>query len=316
MGNNPTQKPAISVLLSVYNGERFLKEAVESILNQTYSDFEFIIINDASTDKTFNILSDFANKDSRIRVVHNETNIGLTKSLNRGLAVAQATYVARMDADDVSLLYRLQEQFSYMESHPDVALVGSSATLINKDGQQIGKALMTSDPILIRYSSILGKPSFVHSSWFFRTDIVKKEGGYNESFKNAQDFELVSRLMEKYQVTNIDSILVLLRIHDTSVTTNLRTEEDFEKIFGLRVFLKNICRYTDVSKNNFFILYESKTRGVRNTHDLFTALKTIRKIQRAFIAKENPETITRKKLAESYRKTVRTIIIKFLRRNK
>src|SRR3989344_8977423 len=117
--------PPITVLLSVYNDSRFLKSAIESILNQTFSDFEFLVINDASTDNTAEIINSFS--DPRLKTITNSHNLGLTKSLNIGLKEAQGKYIARLDADDISLPDRLKIQHDFMESHPDIALSGTDA---------------------------------------------------------------------------------------------------------------------------------------------------------------------------------------------
>jgi glycosyltransferase involved in cell wall biosynthesis len=118
-------KPKISVLMSVYNGEKYLKEAVDSILNQTFSDFEFIVINDHSTDSTSEIL--FSYKDSRLKIIENDENIGITKSLNKGLRLVSGKYTARMDADDISFNNRLEKQLQYLEDNPDVGVLGTMA---------------------------------------------------------------------------------------------------------------------------------------------------------------------------------------------
>jgi len=116
-------RPKISVIMSVYNGEKYLREAIESILNQTFRDFEFIIINDGSTDKTSEILSSY--NDPRIVIINNKRNIGLTKSLNKGLKMVKGEYIARQDADDVSLPERLERMVNFLDMNRDVGLLGS-----------------------------------------------------------------------------------------------------------------------------------------------------------------------------------------------
>jgi len=126
-------EPKVTVLMPVYNGERYLNEAVDSILGQTFTDFEFLIIDDASTDKTPEILRSY--DDPRIRVVTNEENLGLSKSLNKGLALARGEFIARMDADDVSYPYRLQVQHEFMTQHPGAGVIGSWAEYIDRKGE-------------------------------------------------------------------------------------------------------------------------------------------------------------------------------------
>ncbi|MBZ0310357.1 MAG: glycosyltransferase, partial [Anaerolineae bacterium] len=143
--------PEISVVMSVYNGEAYLKQAVESILNQTFPDFEFIILNDCSIDRTANILQDYAERDSRIKILHNEQNLGLTASLNRGLRAAQGAYIARQDADDISLPTRFAEQVHFLNQNPDVVLVSGNIEQINAAGQVIGHLNRAAPPELVRW---------------------------------------------------------------------------------------------------------------------------------------------------------------------
>ena len=151
--------PIVTVLMSVYNGERYLNEAIDSILAQTFTDFEFLIIDDASTDSTPKILHSY--DDPRIRIVTNEENLGLTKSLNKGLALAQGEYIARMDADDISLPERLMMQLNFLIDNKTVPLVGSGAIMIDEDGKSIGKMNL---PILAEdnYTHLQFINCFVH----------------------------------------------------------------------------------------------------------------------------------------------------------
>ena len=126
----------ITVLMPVYNASLFLREAIESILNQTYKNFEFIIINDGSTDSSLQIIESF--KDPRIKLVNNERNLGIIKTRNKGLQLAKGKYIANMDADDISLPTRLEKQFTFLEKNPDVAVIASKLVLINQNNDEIG----------------------------------------------------------------------------------------------------------------------------------------------------------------------------------
>ena len=129
--------PQVSVIMPVYNGGRYLREAVDSILNQTFREFEFIIIDDGSTDDTWSVLTDYAAHDSQVRLIQNEANIGLTRSLNKGLAVSRAALIARQDADDISMPERLARQIAFLEMHPEVGLLGTQGDFIDADGRPI-----------------------------------------------------------------------------------------------------------------------------------------------------------------------------------
>src|SRR4051812_30773328 len=133
------KNPKISVVMPVLNGEKYLREATESILNQTFKDFEFIIINDGSTDRTEEIIQSFA--DPRIVYIKNEKNVGLSRVFNQGIRAAQGTYIARMDADDISLLHRFEKELEYLENNPKIDIVGSAMMIIDAEGKKVRKAL-------------------------------------------------------------------------------------------------------------------------------------------------------------------------------
>lgn len=225
--------PDISVLMSVYNGERWLRDSIDSVLSQSEDDFEFIIINDGSIDDTPLILNSF--NDERLIIIDQE-NIGLTKSLNRGLSIAKGKFVARIDADDICMLDRFYEQKKFLVENPEVVLVGSNAVLIDENNNDIGyTACPTSHDSLLRRLTTF-RPVFPHSSILFRKDIVISEGGYNPYFTRSQDNELYLRLSEKYQLAGLDEYLVKLRITRNSLSYN----DDLQLKMGIAVL---ICYY-------------------------------------------------------------------------
>ncbi|MGD8762769.1 MAG: glycosyltransferase [Desulfobacteraceae bacterium] len=237
--------PKITVLMSVYNGSRYLRQAIESILCQTWSDFEYLIINDGSTDNSRDIVLSF--DDPRIRLVDNPSNIGLTKSLNRGLQLAQAEYIARQDADDISYPERLERQVQFLDEYPDVALLGTRARAIDEKGKsQKENLLRTPIGLLAIRWYLMFQNAFIHSAVIFRRSIIwEKLGGYDESFVRAQDYELWSRIARLYDVANLADVLLDHRFEYGSIVSHLplalAPEEDIA-LTNLRVFLK----YPDV----------------------------------------------------------------------
>lgn len=139
--------PAVTVLMSVYNGERYLSECIESILNQSFTNFEFLIINDGSNDSTVKIINSY--NDPRIRLVHNKKNIGLTKSLNKGIKLASCKYIARMDADDISLPHRLETQLKYFDDDASLTCCGCKFRVIDENGHFIWRIYPTVSDKLI-----------------------------------------------------------------------------------------------------------------------------------------------------------------------
>ncbi len=245
----PLHAPRVTVLMAVYNGAAYLRQAIESILTQTFRDFEFLIINDGSTDDSRAIVASYG--DPRIRILDSSENIGLTRSLNRGLAAARGELIARQDADDVSHPTRLEKQVTFMDAEPEVVVVGAQARLINARGRTIrayGWEKLQSDAGL-RWQ-IMFDSAFVHTSVMFRRSIVwGTEGGYDETFATSQDFELWSRLSRRNKLRNLPDVLVDLRQHPKSVSAN-NTEGKIAKIRAvLRANLRaNLPDYPDVEE--------------------------------------------------------------------
>jgi len=172
--------PAISVLMSAYNAEKYISESIESILNQTFNDFEFIIINDGSTDNTEKIIKSY--NDKRIKYISQE-NIGVSKSLNRGLKIATGKYIAKLDADDVSYPERLEEQFKFMENNPTYVVCGCYADVIDESGNYIYvyNNIPSYDEDIRKTMNY--KNCFIHSSTFYRREIALSIGGYYEPIR-------------------------------------------------------------------------------------------------------------------------------------
>lgn len=208
--------PKVTVLMSVYNRERFVREAIDSILAQTFQDFEFIIINDGSTDKTKEMILSY--EDSRIQLVDNSSNIGIPKSSNKGLNLAQGEFVARLDSDDISEPQRLARQVAFLEAHPKTVLVGSWYKEIDEEGNLLQECTLPCDCTEIRWGLLFYTP-FLNSSVMFRRNVVvQKVGLYNQEFIYAQDHELWVRIASYFPVANIDEYLVKYRVHPSSIT--------------------------------------------------------------------------------------------------
>lgn len=213
------QNPVVTVLMSVFNGETYLHDAILSILNQTFTNFEFIIIDDASTDNSFNIIRSF--QDQRIRLVQNEKNSGLTKSLNKGLRLAKGKYVARMDADDVSLSDRLEKQVQFMERNPEVGICGTWFKVTAKD--KIVQHPTTHQEIL---TALFKDNAIGHPTSMLRKEVITRYNlFYNENFLASQDFELWIRAASATKLANIPEVLVLYRLHDKQVSALKKKEQ-------------------------------------------------------------------------------------------
>ena len=202
-------RPELSVLLPVYNGASYLREAIESILGQTYTDFELIIIDDGSTDDSLTILEEFV--DSRIRVF-SQTNRGLAASLNRAIGLAQGRYVARQDQDDLSLPQRLEKQIHFLDEHPPAGMVGTWARILAGSAETGRVHRHPSDNATLKFALMFDNP-FVHSSMMIRKSVFDSVGVYttDPSRQPPEDYELWSRVARVYDVANIPEVLHIYR---------------------------------------------------------------------------------------------------------
>lgn len=179
----------ISVVMSVYNAEKYLKEAIDSILNQTYQDFEFIIINDCSTDSSYAILKDYEKRYKCVRLINNEVNLGLTKNLNKALALAEGEYIARMDADDISDLNRFQRQIDFFKSNATIDILGTYCHDINEHGNTIRtRTVPVSHCDIVKMLPKFSPMS--HPTVMFKRSSLEKIGFYNPKFRTSQDLEM------------------------------------------------------------------------------------------------------------------------------
>ena len=216
--------PKVSVLMSVYNGEAYLERSITSILSQTYRDFEFLIFNDASTDSTEAILKNV--HDPRIKVITNTVNLGLTRSLNKGIGIARGKYIARMDADDLSLPFRFEIQVGFLDSHPEYAILGSSYLLIDQEGRTLSLVKVPVDDSQIR-ENLLKQNCFGHGSVMMRREAVQRVGGYDERFKCSQDYELWLRIVEAFKASNIEEALYCWRLSNDSISKMNEWEQKY-----------------------------------------------------------------------------------------
>lgn len=222
----------VSVLMSVYNGSEYLQESIDSILNQTFTDFEFIIIDDCSTDNTEAILQQNADRDQRVVLVKNSENLGLIKSLNKGLAIAQGDYIARQDADDISLPHRLEQEVAILDQQPDCVLVSCNLQVIQDSGTKIVEVMdrvCASELVswyLLFYNHIGG-----HSQVMYRRSHALKLGGYSEAWLYVEDYEFWCRFARtKQKLVILPETLLTYRRHGKSVSAQKAGEQEINVI--------------------------------------------------------------------------------------
>ncbi len=222
-------KGLISVVMSNYNTpEEFLRKAIDSILSQTYSSFEFIIIDDCSTDNSLEIIESYS--DDRIVIIKNTENMGLTKSLNKGMAIARGEYIARMDADDVSLPERFEKQIEYMENNPQVIVCGSAMELIGEWQSKYNRNMIYQElpekdvlQVFLLFGNNMNIPNNV--ALFRHQELSKHNIKYNEKYIYAQDFRMWVECSKYGECQNLPEVLVQYRIHDKAVSIDKQEQQ-------------------------------------------------------------------------------------------
>jgi hypothetical protein len=213
--------PCISFVMSVYNGQTFLAQAIESVLGQTLPDFEFVIIDDGSADKTAGILAGYARQDKRVKVFRHE-NRGRAESLNVGIRLSTGDYIARMDADDVALPHRLEQQLEFMERHPEVGLLGGAVEFIYSGGQVFNTYRPPLDDPNIRHL-MLARNAFFHPTAMMRKEVILASGGYRKALLDADDYDLFLRMGDRSQFANLADVVLQYRVHAGQVSVrNMR----------------------------------------------------------------------------------------------
>lgn len=217
----------VSVIIPVWNSERYLAEAIDSVINQSFHDFELIALDDGSTDKSPDILKDFAQKDSRIKVIPCEHQ-GYSPLLNLGVSLAKGEYIARMDSDDVCLPDRFEKQVTFLDNHLDYVAVGSQALRIDPEGDPIGNIDFPLDHDTIDSSQMNGRGKIMHPASMIRQKAMVKINGYRPEFEPGEDYDLFIRLAEVGKLANLPDVLLKYRMHTKNVT--VERKEHHQKV--------------------------------------------------------------------------------------
>ena len=287
--------PRISVILPVDNNERFLEEAIESILKQTYADFELIVIIEfGSSAKSMDIVDSY--DDSRINVIKNGHRLGLARSLNLGLKLAKGEYIARMDADDVSDSSRFALQVDYLDHNPKVAVCGANVITIDGDGKAIERVKYPLEPLVVKWSMFLSC-AIGHSSIMARKEALQAKGGYREDARQAEDYDLWLRLLGGYGVANLPQFIHKRRRHDSNASISKRDEL---KTCASSYLKESVDNYLDksVSMNSVRnILFADR---LCNKAEAIQSMDVLWALLEAFIRKESPNEKERKAILEQY----------------
>lgn len=239
-------KELVSIILPVYNAEKFLYDSLNSVINQSYSNLEIIVIDDGSTDNSLSIIKCF--NDRRIKVISRE-NRGLIYSLNEGLNIAKGNYIARMDADDIARADRIETQLNFLLKNKNVSVVGSYANIIDEYGINIGIKKKASSNFTIKTICFFGSP-FIHPTIMFNRALIKEQLYYSNEFIHAEDYELWARLVvcEKFKFYNIKDTLLDYRIVNTSVSRKYETQQKKSHQDIIKKYFLINAQHLDINK--------------------------------------------------------------------
>ena len=245
-------RPLVSVLMPAYNAQSYLEKAIESILNQTFADFEFIITDDGSSDQTPLIIEEYAKKDGRIIFLQNSQNLKISQTLNWGLEIARGEFICRMDADDWSYPERLAVQLDFLQVHPKVVICGADIEVCDQNLNILNSRTYPKSDLQIRERIFQINP-FAHSVTFYRAETAKKAGGYDANFNLAEDYDLYFRMGKYGEFANIPKVLLKLRTHPQSLSA-LQISTQARLNFSVRLRALKTYGYKAGWSDKFFLL--------------------------------------------------------------
>lgn len=276
--------PKITVLMAAYNAADYIGQSIDSILGQTFKDFELLIIDDGSTDNTVDIISN--QKDQRIRLIQNPQNMGVSYSRNVALKEAQGEYLAIMDSDDIALPQRLEIQIQQFNNREELAAIGASAYVINADGTLTKEIMLPICDTNKLHASLLLYNSFVHSTMMIRLSVFKEMGGY-PPYSIGEDYGFFSKIALKYEVNNIPDILLEYRSHGSNISKQKRQELDTVHQHIMSNQLDNLLPTHNLNDIQMMLNPISETKySIDEYYNLYTNIVTQNRIKKLYPIKE------------------------------
>ncbi len=276
-------KPEISVIMSVYNGEEYLCEAIDSVLSQTFKNFELIVIDDCSTDSTNTILNKYAESDKRVRVFRNEVNLRLPKSLNKAISLAEGKYIARMDADDICLPERLRLQYEFMEERGDVALSSCKFLTVKNEEYAMGAVGGRCDSDALKAMLLVTNP-VLHPGVIGKAEVFKKLL-YDTSLTCTEDLEIWIRMVkENLKIEILPEYLMVYRLHDKQITKTTLDRQHSEVLKIEKEYFSDLLEEMTEEQEEFYIngVYFRENIDVRKFVKFFKWIKKVNKKKKSF----------------------------------
>lgn len=298
-------QPKVSVIMNVYNGSNFLEDAIQSVLSQTFTNYELVIVNDGSTDQTGQIL-DIHKYDCRVVIVTNPVNIGIAASKNIAIRKSKGEYIALMDADDISEPDRLQKQMDYLDSHPDIGVVGAWSRVINDKGELLGEVMRPESDSVILLWMLLRHCALNQPTVMLRRNLIIQAGGYNEKLSVSEDYEMWTRLASITKLSNIPEYLVRYRQHDTNISKLI--ESSYYHVVTSNKFIKSLLNI-DISVDILLFLRSKTEHHSTNPFVSYFAAYSLLKMYTAFLRKFCLTTTQRVFLRNYLHRNIRSIVI-------
>lgn len=266
------KRPLVSVIIPVYNGEEFIVEAIESVLNQTYQNIEIIVIDDKSTDGTLDRIKSYLDKSKNIKLITNKVNVGIGKNRQIGIDAAKGKYICWQDADDISLPKRIELQVEYLERHPGVGVVGGFIRFFDEQGD--GKTRRYAEKDKDLRSSIFKYNPVAQPAAMYRAECFANVGGFNSDYRVSEDLEMLFRTGTRYEFANIQKVIVKYRQYQGSLTASKLREME-QVALAIRKAYKNHPKYNYTISDGFYICLQ-KLSILLPTKLRMTAFKIIR----------------------------------------
>lgn len=297
--------------MAAYNAVNYIEKSIISILEQTFKEWELIIINDCSTDHTPEIVEKYIRLDPRIILLNNAINVNQALSRNRSISKARGEYIAILDDDDIAFPDRLKIQYDFLENNPAVALVASAAEIIDKDGKIIGHKRSPENLDELRFRIILKNP-LIHSSVMYRKELMEKVGGYNNKYFNAEDYKFYSELIKKYEIISLPNVLLKYR-HAPQAISIAPSSRKIQLEQSLEVNYENINNFIPLSREKTALLIDVIRKNDVRISSILASLNVYKKLAGAFIDKQNLDRFRAEKIWKIYNSEKRGILRYYLK---
>ena len=297
--------------MTAYNSARYIDESISSILNQTFKDWEFVAVNDCSTDNTAQIIKSYSYKDSRVKLINNEINLQPALSRNKALAETRGEYIAILDSDDIAFPKRLELQSIFLNDNPEISLVGCAAEIINDKGEITGRKKTITNFDQLKFKLIAKNP-IIHSGVMYRKSALDKVGGYNNNYLHSEDYKLYSDLIKTSKITNLPDFLIKYR-HSPEAISVMAPTRKMQLDHALAIGFENISNYIQLPENKARELINTLNNQSSSIKSILGSIKTYGNLTRAYVAKEDLDTNQARQIWNIYNSDKKLLLARYIK---